>query len=67
MRVFWAVCGTVNAKNRFGGYVGQRPFMSMFDRGRIIGGLIDHEPPKYMTSAIVERCTAWYSGTGAPP
>ena len=65
---FWAVCGTVNAKSRFGGYVGQRPFMSMFDRrGRIIGGQIDQDPPKYVTSGIVEGCSAWYSGTGARP
>ena len=67
MRVFWAVCGTVNSKNRFGGYVGQRPFLTMFNQARIIGGLIDHEPPKYMTSAIVERCKAWYGAEGSRP
>jgi len=67
MRVIWAVCGTVNAKNRLGGYVGQRPFLTMFHQARIIGGLIDHEPPKYMTSAIVERCSAWYGAAGSRP
>jgi hypothetical protein len=25
-RFAWVVCGTVNAKNRFGGYVGAKPF-----------------------------------------
>jgi hypothetical protein len=67
MRVFWAVCGTVNAKNRFGGYVGQRPFLAMFNQARIIGGLMDNEPPKYMTSTVVKQCTAWYGAEGSRP
>jgi hypothetical protein len=32
MRVIWVVCGTVNAKNRFGGYVGQRHSLLCFTR-----------------------------------
>lgn len=30
--VGWFVCGTVNAKNSYGGYVGQRVFMTHFNR-----------------------------------
>ena len=32
----WTVCGTVNAKNRFGGYVGIRPFYSMINNGVVV-------------------------------
>jgi len=64
MRVMWAVCGTVNAKNRFGGYVGQRPFLTMFHQARVVIGFIDHKPPKYTTSFVVGRCTAWYGPAG---
>src|SRR5262245_49168637 len=54
-KVFWVVCGTVNAKNRFGGYVGQRPFLAIFDRARIVFGLIGE------SSAVPQRCKAWYA------
>ena len=29
----WRVCGTVNSKNRFGGYVGRVPFFVLFRNG----------------------------------
>ena len=32
----WAVCGTINAKNRFGGYVGAKPFYVMIHYGKVI-------------------------------
>ena len=32
----WRVCGTINAKNRFGGYTGQSPFITMFKNGAIV-------------------------------
>jgi hypothetical protein len=32
----WAVCGTVNAKNRFGGYVGAKPYYALIYKGTIV-------------------------------
>src|SRR5882724_775526 len=32
----WAVCGTLNAKNRFGGYVGATPFFVLIRHGQIM-------------------------------
>jgi len=31
----WAVCGTINAKNRFGGYVGAKPFFALIRYGKV--------------------------------
>ena len=31
----WLVCGTLNAKNRFGGYVGVKPFVVLINNGRV--------------------------------
>jgi hypothetical protein len=31
----WKVCGTVNSKNRMGGYVGSVPFLALFRDGRV--------------------------------
>jgi hypothetical protein len=43
----WQVCGTVNGKNRFGGYVGRVPFFVLFRDGaivtRIVGEIPDNE------------------------
>jgi hypothetical protein len=35
-RYAWAVCGTVNAKNRFGGYVGVMPFVLKIHNGKVL-------------------------------
>ena len=32
----WTVCGTVNSKNRFGGYVGSVPFFVLFRDDQIV-------------------------------
>jgi hypothetical protein len=32
----WVVCGTINAKNRFGGYVGAKPFYVFIRNGAIL-------------------------------
>lgn len=32
----WRVCGTVNSKNRFGGYVGRAPFFVLFRNGVVV-------------------------------
>lgn len=57
----WRVCGTVNSKNRFGGYVGRVPFFALF-RGERVVELISGEitDNKYginiKNSAIEEAC-----------
>ena len=48
----WFVCGFYNAKNRLGGYVGERPFSA----------LLDHEEP----NTIVEVNAITGSGCGLP-
>lgn len=40
----WVVCGNVNAKNRYGGYVGRTPFFVLFQTNRIVE-FIYGEPP----------------------
>jgi len=40
----WKVCGTVNAKNRFGAYVGTTPFFILFKNGRIAEKLVGNPP-----------------------
>lgn len=36
----WRVCGTVNSKNRFGGYVGSVPFFFLFRDGQVTEALV---------------------------
>lgn len=36
----WGVCGTVNSKNRYGGYVGKVPFFALMRDDRIVEFLI---------------------------
>ncbi len=58
----WRVCGAVNSKNRFGGYVGRVPFFALFHGNRIVelisGKITDN---KYginiMNSAVEEACS----------
>jgi hypothetical protein len=58
MKVFWAVCGTLYAKNRFGGYADPSPFLTIFSQERIVG-LVGE------SSVVSRRCTAWYGAEGA--
>lgn len=44
----WAVCGTVNAKNRFGGYVGRQAYFVLIYHGTIVG----YTPPHRYNYAI---------------
>lgn len=32
----WIICGTVNAKNRYGAYVGREPFFTLFSEGKMV-------------------------------
>lgn len=40
-KIGWIVCGTVNAKNRMGGYVGTKPFVVVISNGAVIHREID--------------------------
>lgn len=41
-RVFgWVACGTVNAKNRMGGYAGASPFFELVDASGAVTALVD--------------------------
>lgn len=40
-RIGWIVCGTVNAKNRLGGYVGAKPFVAIISNGTVIHREVD--------------------------
>lgn len=58
----WRVCGTVNSKNRFGGYVGNVPFFVLFRDGQItemlVGEITDNEYGiNLANSAITGACT----------
>ena len=44
----WAVCGTVNAKNRFGGYAGRQAYFVLIHHGKIVG----YEPPHRYNFAL---------------
>jgi hypothetical protein len=45
----WVVCGTINAKNRFGGYVGTELFSALIRNGKVV---------KAYTGMIAEE-TCW--------
>ncbi|MDH5723695.1 MAG: hypothetical protein OEY94_10300 [Alphaproteobacteria bacterium] len=58
----WRVCGTVNSKNRFGGYTGSVPFVVLFKDGRIaqktIGETADaHDGFSLINMGINQACT----------
>lgn len=40
-KIGWIVCGTVNAKNRMGGYVGAKPFVVVISKDAVIHREID--------------------------
>lgn len=55
----WKVCGTVNAKNRFGGYVGRVPFFALFRHDNlmyVMTGEAD-EPYSMKNAAINSACS----------
>ena len=47
----WAVCGTINAKNRMGGYVGAQQFWVIISHGKIERYFFD----KYLAPAACRR------------
>lgn len=44
----WYVCGTLNAKNRMGGYVGVKPFYALIRHGSVVD--------EWMGSMAAQRC-----------
>jgi hypothetical protein len=52
----WALCGTVNAKNRFGGYVGAKPFYVMLHYGKVVQETMgDDEFSRAMVDGLCEK------------
>ncbi|MFN7114657.1 MAG: hypothetical protein ACK4PK_09915 [Alphaproteobacteria bacterium] len=56
----WKVCGTVNSKNRMGGYNGAVPFVTLFRDGAIaqtvVGKPADMQEAYYLNGAILDVC-----------
>ena len=55
----WRVCGTVNSKNRMGGYTGQVPFFVLFRDGQIVSrtiGEVELTGPSLENAAIMDAC-----------
>ncbi len=51
------VCGELNGKNRFGGYVGFRPFVSIQDDdGEVIPFVVDEDAPRAVRRLHDEVC-----------
>lgn len=54
----WRVCGTVNSKNRFGGYVGRVPFFVLLRNGVIVSKVIGEGSTdvSFVNVAIEKAC-----------
>ena len=58
-RFGWRVCGTVNSKNRFGGYTGRAPFFALFRGGRLVTllvGEISRDTVNILNASIIGAC-----------
>ncbi|HEX9818595.1 MAG TPA: hypothetical protein VGD07_03175 [Methylomirabilota bacterium] len=53
-QIRWAVCGTVNAKNAFGGYVGAKPFVVFYTYDRIVS-------VSYDNNLDARQCAKWHA------
>lgn len=53
----YKVCGTVNAKNRMGGYVGRVPFFTLFRNGVLVTKLVGEAGGGLMNVNIENACT----------
>jgi hypothetical protein len=55
-------CGLVNAKNSYGGYVGNKPFMGVFydERFIVFGSSFEQQPSKemevFVLQQVIESC-----------
>lgn len=55
-RFGWIICGTLNAKNRLGGYIGVSPFYIFIRDGRIINEILAHREDKGALRFVRDRC-----------
>lgn len=58
----WQVCGTINSKNRMGGYAGSVPYWAFFHEGRILRAEMGEHPTNQynfsvMNAAVQNACT----------
>ena len=54
----WRVCGTINAKNGFGGYSGAQPFYTLVRDGVVIDSIGPVSYSSSMASLINGACTS---------
>lgn len=59
----YVACGTVNARNRMGGYTGAQTFVVVIDFDRVLYVDIDNRP----TGLVTENCMAALSSGALPP
>jgi hypothetical protein len=61
------VCGEVNAKNRFGGYIGYTPFMASLENGQTTWGYLIADESNKRTSggSLAKACAK--AGLGEAP
>lgn len=58
-----AICGEVNGKNSFGGYVGFRPFYLRLKEGKVVSAVMSTGGQEdYIASIIVQKCAEAASG-----
>jgi hypothetical protein len=60
-QIMWAVCGTVNAKNSFGGYVGARPFVVYYKYGRVVDTWFREINTPNEHFGIDRECAKWHA------
>lgn len=51
----WVVCGTVNSKNRMGGYSGRTPFFTLFSGGQMIAFIPGEADTRSFINENIER------------
>lgn len=61
----WAVCFIINAKNSFGGYVGEQPYLFLLDDNGNVTGVLPSNPSRGF--ADLEAFAARKECSRAPP
>lgn len=54
-RFGWVVCGTVNSKNRMGGYSGRLPFFTLFQGGQLVTFIPGESDSRSVINSDIER------------
>ena len=60
-QIRWAVCGTVNAKNSFGGYVGAPPFVVYYKNGRAVDAYFNEVDRPNEHFSVSRECAKWHA------